>query len=150
MTVLLLIPARGGSKSVPRKNLADLGGRPLIEWVIAAATQSRLAATVAVSSDDDEILETAARAGVAQLIRRPDHLAGDEASSTDAALHALEQLAPAHDVVALVQPTSPFVAARISMPASHFASLRSRIRRSPLRARPRARSGPTSSTVRID
>lgn len=110
MTVLLLIPARGGSKSIPRKNLAELGGRPLIEWVIAAATQSRAAASVAVSSDDEEILETATRAGVGTLIRRPDQLAGDLASSADTALHAMDALADAHNVVALVQPTSPFVA----------------------------------------
>jgi CMP-N,N'-diacetyllegionaminic acid synthase len=109
MRVLLLIPARGGSKSIPRKNLVNLGGKPLINWVIAAAAQSRLATTIAVSSDNHEILETASHAGIRELIPRPEHLADDEASSVDVARHALDSVALTHEIVALVQPTSPFV-----------------------------------------
>lgn len=89
--------------------MVDLGGKPLITWVIAAAAQSRLATTIAVSSDNREILETAKHAGIRELIQRPEHLADDEASSVDVARHALENVALAHEIVALVQPTSPFV-----------------------------------------
>lgn len=107
--VLLLIPARGGSKSIPRKNLAALGGRPLIEWAIAAALAAKIPADVAVSSDDTEILDVASHAGISRLIHRPAALATDEATSVAAALHALDTLEKTYSVVALVQPTSPFV-----------------------------------------
>ncbi len=105
-----LIPARGGSKGIPRKNLADLGGRPLIAHSIEAALASRLDA-VYVSSDDDEILEVARLCG-ARLIERPAELASDEAVAASVMLHALDAIEreTGRVVCALVylQPTSPF------------------------------------------
>lgn len=104
-----IIPARGGSKGLPRKNVADLGGRPLIAWTIEAAKRSSSIGRVFVSTDDEEIADVSARCG-AVVIARPDHLATDESRSEDVVLHALDVLdedgnAPSH--FALLQPTSP-------------------------------------------
>lgn len=102
--VLAVIPARGGSKRVPRKNIRMCSGRPLIAWTIEQAQQCKSIDRFVVSSDDDEILRIAAEFGAA-TIKRPERLAGDEVSSTMAVLHALEEY-PAEFVV-LLQPTSP-------------------------------------------
>jgi len=107
--VLLLIPARGGSKSIPKKNLVDLGGRPLISYVIKAALKTQTPHTVAVSSDEEEILNVAKKYGIQTLITRPAHLATDEATSTDVALHAHQELGSIYRHIALLQPTAPFV-----------------------------------------
>jgi CMP-N-acetylneuraminic acid synthetase len=99
--VLGLIPARGGSKGIPRKNLAHVGGRPLLAWTVDAAKAARELTDVVVSTDDDEI---AAAAGV-EVLRRPPELASDETPMLDVVRHAVATLAP--DVVVLLQPTSP-------------------------------------------
>jgi N-acylneuraminate cytidylyltransferase len=104
--VLALIPARGGSKGVPRKNLREAGGRPLIAWSIAAARASQLVDRVVVSSDDAEILAVAREWGAETPFTRPAELARDDTPSIDVALHALEAL-PGHDYLVLLQPTSP-------------------------------------------
>ena len=108
--VLALIPARGGSKGIPRKNLALLAGRPLIDHTIQAARLSPWVDEVWVSSDDDEILD-AARNADATPLRRPDHLAGDEASAVGVVEHFIEQLAEAlrarNPIIVYLQPTSP-------------------------------------------
>ena len=105
-----LIPARGGSKGIARKNLAELGGVPLIAHTIRAARASTLE-RVLVSSDDAEILEIAAAHG-AEPLRRPPELATDTAGAVGVMRHALESLAAggAEAVAALayLQPTSPF------------------------------------------
>jgi CMP-N,N'-diacetyllegionaminic acid synthase len=99
--VLGLIPARGGSKGIPRKNLAPVGGKPLLAWTVdAARVASELTRTV-VSTDDDEI---AATAGV-EVLRRPAALAEDGTPMVEVVRHAVEELAP--DVVVVLQPTSP-------------------------------------------
>ena len=102
MDVLGLIPARGGSKGIPRKNLAPLGGRPLLAWTVDAARGSGELTRVVVSTDDDEI---AAVAGV-EVLRRPPELAADDTPMLEVVRHAVSELGP--DVVALLQPTSPF------------------------------------------
>jgi CMP-N-acetylneuraminic acid synthetase len=102
--ILGLIPARGGSKGIPRKNLRLIAGRPLVVWSIEAAKRSRLIDSVAVSTEDAEIARVAAEAG-AEIINRPPELATDEASTEDVMQHALS-VRPA-DVVVLLQPTSP-------------------------------------------
>lgn len=112
--VLVVIPARGGSKGIPRKNLARVGGHPLVGRAVRAARAARLPTTVAVSTDDVEIAETARRYG-ATVVERPATISGDTASSESALLHAVDALAektgsPA-DVVVLLQCTSPFVTA---------------------------------------
>lgn len=98
-----LVPARGGSKGIPRKNLAPLGGRPLLRWTIDAAKGSSTLTDVVVSTDDDEI---AAAAEDAQVLRRPSTLAADETPMREVVLHALDELEPC-EVVVLLQPTSP-------------------------------------------
>ncbi len=107
MRVHTIIPARGGSKGIPRKNLAPLGGHPLVAWVIRTCQCADLHPVV--SSEDTEILETAHTYG-ALTIDRPVALAGDLASSESVVLYALDVLrAEPDDIALLVQCTSPFV-----------------------------------------
>jgi CMP-N-acetylneuraminic acid synthetase len=103
--VLALIPARGGSKGIPRKNLVPLGGRPLLAWTIDAAQGASSVTRVVVSTDDDEIAGVAERAGT-EVLRRPAALAGDETPMSDVVRHAVDELGPL-DVLVLLQPTSP-------------------------------------------
>ncbi|MFJ8697392.1 cytidylyltransferase domain-containing protein [Streptomyces roseolilacinus] len=111
-TVLAVIPARGGSKGVPGKNLAPVGGVPLVARAVRACLGARRVTHVAVSTDDPDIAAVAAGAG-AEVVHRPDGLAGDTATSEAAVLHALDAHASRHgrpaDVVLLVQCTSPFL-----------------------------------------
>lgn len=113
MTTVALIPARGGSKGIPRKNLVAIGGRPLVVHSIAQARACAGIDRVFVSTDDDEIAAVAQAAG-AEIVRRPAALATDAASTESAITHAFEQwrddgLVP--DRVVLLQATSPFRAA---------------------------------------
>lgn len=119
-TVLGLIPARGGSKGLPGKNLLSAGGRPLIAWTAIAALGARAIDRVVVSSDDDAIL-AAGRAAGCEVLRRPAELATDTAATIDVVVHALDALA-GHDVVVLLQPTSPLRgAADIDAACARFA-----------------------------
>ena len=106
-SVLALIPARGGSKGVPRKNVRDVAGKPLIAWTIEAALASRYIDRVILSSDDDEIIEVARRFGCEVPFRRPPQLASDEAGAMSVVMHALAALDQRHHYVVLLQPTSP-------------------------------------------
>ncbi|MBC7505786.1 MAG: acylneuraminate cytidylyltransferase family protein [Sandarakinorhabdus sp.] len=105
MSVLALIPARGGSKGIPRKNITPIAGRPLIAWTITAALAARVDA-VMVSTDDEEIAEIARAAGAIVPFLRPAELARDATPGLDPVLHALDGL-PGYDSVVLLQPTSP-------------------------------------------
>jgi N-acylneuraminate cytidylyltransferase len=104
--VLALVPARGGSKGLPRKNLLQAGGRPLIAWTINAARGASAIERTIVSSDDDEIMAVARQHGGEVPFRRPAVLATDTATSVDVALHALDSL-PGYEYLVLLQPTSP-------------------------------------------
>jgi N-acylneuraminate cytidylyltransferase len=104
--ILGLIPARGGSVALPRKNVRPLAGKPLVAWTIAAALESKYLDRVVLSSDDDEIMKVARTWGCEVPFRRPNHLATAEADAIDVVLHALEEL-PGFDYVVLLQPTSP-------------------------------------------
>lgn len=106
-SVLGVILARGGSKGLPRKNIRDLGGKPLVAWTIEAGHRSKHLDRLILSSDDDEIISAAESYDCEVPFRRPDELARDETPSVDALVHALDQLPP-YDYVALLQPTSPF------------------------------------------
>jgi YrbI family 3-deoxy-D-manno-octulosonate 8-phosphate phosphatase len=112
--VVAIIPARGGSKGVPGKNLVTVGGRSLVARAIDACRRAGNIDQVFVSTDDDAIAAEAERYG-ASLIRRPADLATDQATSESALLHALDELGPAGDgatspqVVVFVQCTSPFI-----------------------------------------
>jgi YrbI family 3-deoxy-D-manno-octulosonate 8-phosphate phosphatase len=108
--VVAVIPARGGSKGVPGKNVAAVGGVPLVARAVRAARGAARVDRVLVSTDDPLIAE-AARAAGAQIVTRPDRIAGDAASSESAVLHALDTAAPHAQVAVLVQCTSPFVTA---------------------------------------
>jgi YrbI family 3-deoxy-D-manno-octulosonate 8-phosphate phosphatase len=108
--VVVVIPARGGSKGIPGKNLARVGGRPLVVRAVQAALAASLVDTVIVSTDDPDIAAVARAAG-ARVVVRPDELSGDTASSESALLHALTQLEAQPDVTVLVQCTSPFIGA---------------------------------------
>ena len=104
--IMALIPARGGSKGVPRKNLRMLAGKPLIAWTIEAAKSSQYIDEVVLSSEDDEIIQTARAWGCATPFVRPAVLAGDEVSAVLPVLHAIQEF-PGFDYVVLLQPTSP-------------------------------------------
>ena len=103
-TVLAIIPARGGSRRTPNKNLAPYRGIPLIQHAINHAKASRYIDTIAISSDSDTILAFATPP-ILQLLR-PPFLASSQASSEAVIAHALYSL-PHHDYVVLLQPTSP-------------------------------------------
>jgi CMP-N-acetylneuraminic acid synthetase len=110
--VLGIVPARGGSKRVPRKNLRLLGGKPLVARSIETALASRRLARVVVSSDDEEVLEIARSYDSSLPLRRPAELSTDTSLAIDFVRHALATLEEAgegpFDVVAIIQPSSPF------------------------------------------
>lgn len=106
-----LIPARGGSKAIPKKNLQVLDGYPLVAWAVAAAKESQLFEHIVVSSDDSDILRVSQSYGASILIKRPANLAQDHSKQLPVVLHAFETLESMKiDVnhVVLLQPTCPF------------------------------------------
>jgi YrbI family 3-deoxy-D-manno-octulosonate 8-phosphate phosphatase len=109
---LALIPARGGSKGIPRKNIKSFAGYPLIAWSIAAAKQSRLVTRVIVSTDDEEIAAVARAWGAETPFLRPDELAQDKTTDLPVFEHALKWLEDVEgyhpDIVVQLRPTSPF------------------------------------------
>jgi YrbI family 3-deoxy-D-manno-octulosonate 8-phosphate phosphatase len=112
-TVLAVIPARGGSKGVPGKNLAPVGGIPLVARAVRECVAAGHVTHVVVSTDDPSIAEVARSAG-AGVVLRPADIAGDTATSEAAVLHAMDAHEAAHggapvDIVLLVQCTSPFI-----------------------------------------
>jgi len=104
--MIAIIPARGGSKGLPGKNLRSLEGLPLIAWTIKSAQECQLVDSIVVTSDDSEILSIASEFGVSQLIRRPDELATDDSTTGDAVRHVLSVIERPENFV-LLQPTSP-------------------------------------------
>ena len=104
-----VIPARGGSKGVSRKNLRSVAGRPLLAWTIDAAREAATPLRVVVSTDDEEIAELAVSLGAEVPCLRPATLATDESPSEDALLDALDSLpvSSAIEAVVMLQPTSP-------------------------------------------
>ncbi|MEP0177515.1 MAG: acylneuraminate cytidylyltransferase family protein [Paraglaciecola sp.] len=110
--ILALITARGGSKGIPGKNIKSLGGKPLIQWTIDAAKQSRYIDRLILSSDDHEIIKVARSCQCDVPFIRPSELAQDASSSMDVIMHALdhmEQIEKAkYSHLLLLQPTSPF------------------------------------------
>ncbi len=104
-TFLAIITARGGSKRLPRKNVLDLCGKPLIAYSIEAGLKSKYISKVVVSSDDEEILQISQNFG-ANIIKRPKELASDTATTFDAIKHTIDSLEK-FDYIVLLQPTSP-------------------------------------------
>lgn len=110
-SILALILARGGSKRLPGKNVKLLCGKPMIAWTIKAAKQSKYIDRVIVSTDSEEIASVSKTLGAEVPFIRPDELASDSATSTDAVLHTLDWLKghenKSYDYLLLLQPTSP-------------------------------------------
>jgi len=105
-SVLALIPARGGSKGLPGKNIAPVAGRPLLAWTVDAASGSKYIDRTVLSSDDEAIISVAAGLGLEVPFRRRPELARDDTPSIDVVIDALDRL-PGHGIVVLLQPTSP-------------------------------------------
>ena len=106
MSLLALIPARGGSKGIPRKNIRPFCGKPLLQWSIDVALSSPSVDRLVVSTDDPEIAEVARAGGAEVPFLRPPELAADTTPGIAPVLHAL-QLFPEVSEVLLLQPTSP-------------------------------------------
>jgi CMP-N-acetylneuraminic acid synthetase len=110
VNVLGLITARGGSKGIPRKNLAPCGGEPLLYWTCMAARGAHCLSRIAISTDDAEIADYARSQGVEVPFMRPPELATDSATSIGVAQHAVKALEGdgwRADILVLLQPTSP-------------------------------------------
>lgn len=110
MKILYLIPARGGSKGIPHKNIKLLDGKPLIQYSIDVARQLAEDNDICVSTDDIEIKTVAENLGLKVPFLRPDYLASDTAGTSDVIVHALNfysNQGTNYDVVVLLQPTSP-------------------------------------------
>ena len=108
--VLAIIPARGGSKRYPRKNIAQLCGKPLIAWSIEAGLQSKYVDRVVVSTDDEEISRAATRYGADVPFIRPENLSHDTATTIDTVIHAINEVeneSEKYRYILLLQPTSP-------------------------------------------
>jgi CMP-N-acetylneuraminic acid synthetase len=105
-TFLAIIPARGGSKRLPRKNLLPLGGKPLVVWSIECAKNSEYIDEIILSSDNEEVLKIGKNNGINSL-ERPIYLATDTAKTEDVVLYHLEKLKNKPSYIILLQPTSP-------------------------------------------
>ena len=111
MNTIAIIPARGGSKGIPQKNIIDLGGLPLLAWSISVARAAKVLDEVYVSTDDDEIAKIAKEYGARVPFLRPKELATDKATTVDAISHFILKLRMENncpDIVVLLQPTQPF------------------------------------------
>jgi len=106
--ILALITARGGSKGIPNKNIKPLAGKPLIQWTIDAARNSRYIDRLILSSDSANIISVAKQGGCEVPFIRPGCLAKDDAGSMEVVLHALDEIEEKFDYLLLLQPTSPF------------------------------------------
>lgn len=127
MKPLYIIPARGGSKGLPDKNIRQLGGKPLIEWSIRAAREASeiLGGTLMVSTDSERIADIVRSAGVNVPWLRPAELATDTASSRAVILHAMDMAVKdgiEFDTVILLQPTSPLRTAQDILTAADIYS----------------------------
>ncbi|MBQ9480390.1 MAG: acylneuraminate cytidylyltransferase family protein [Selenomonadaceae bacterium] len=104
--ILAIVPARGGSKGVPRKNIREFCGKPLIAWTLEQAAHSKYIDTCVVSTEDAEIKAVAEKFGGLVPFMRPAELARDESPSVDAIIHAMNMM-PGYDVIVVLQVTSP-------------------------------------------
>lgn len=111
MKVLAVIPARGGSKGLPGKNIKPLNDKPLIAWSIESANASKLINKTIVSTDDSKIIDVAKKFGANIPFVRPEELSSDTATTKDVLIHALNELKnldETYDYLVLLQPTTPF------------------------------------------
>ncbi|MFL9755297.1 cytidylyltransferase domain-containing protein [Vibrio cyclitrophicus] len=110
--VIAIIPARGGSKRLPKKNILPLGGKPLIGWTIEAAKNSAYVDDIFISTDDQEIADVVSEFGITVPELRPEELSTDTATTQSVLFYTLEKYAKEADIVVLLQPTSPFRTAK--------------------------------------
>ena len=111
MKVLVVIPARGGSKGIPHKNIKLMNGKPLICYSIDVAREFTIDDNICVTTDDDNIIEVVENYGLMVPFKRPDYLATDTCGSNEVIQHAYqfyEQRGIHYDAILLLQPTSPF------------------------------------------
>ena len=104
--ILAFIPARGGSKGIPNKNIKLFNGKPLIEWTINSALKSKLISKVIVSSDSKKILSISKKLG-ADIVLRPKNISGDFATTESAIKHYIKNTKQSFDTIVLLSPTSP-------------------------------------------
>ena len=104
-TILAIVPARGGSRRLPGKNLRPLCGKPMIHWTVDVAKESKYLDKIVVSTEDQQIVQAVSNKGI-DIVTRPEELAGDRSSVYDAIFHTLDQYEP-FDYVCLLQVTSP-------------------------------------------
>ncbi|EPW8574055.1 cytidylyltransferase domain-containing protein [Morganella morganii] len=107
LKVFAIIPARGGSKRLPRKNLLPLANKPLISWTIDSAKKSKYIDHIFVSTDDKEIAQISLDYGIEIPELRPSKLALDTSSTDDVITYTIEKYAAGYDIILLLQPTSP-------------------------------------------
>tara|TARA_B000000609_G_C24152114_1_gene338035 strand:+ start:720 stop:1397 length:678 start_codon:yes stop_codon:yes gene_type:complete len=107
MNIIALIPARGGSKGIPKKNIKLFNGEPLVNHSIKYAKNCNLIDKIYVSTDDEEISLISSKAG-ASVIKRPINISGDNATTESAIKHTLKSLSKKPDIIVLLQPTSPY------------------------------------------
>ena len=107
MNIIVIIPARGGSKGLPRKNIRSFNNIPLVVHSINYAKECNLVDTIYVSTDDNEIASISSEYG-ATIIERPQELSGDSATTESAINHVLSTLEAKPEIIILLQPTSPF------------------------------------------
>jgi CMP-N,N'-diacetyllegionaminic acid synthase len=105
-TVLAIIPARGGSKGIVRKNIREIAGKPLLAWSIEEAKKSKYIDRIVLTSEDEEIISVALNWGCEVPFIRPKELAMDDTPGMDPVIHAIKSL-PDYDYIVLLQPTSP-------------------------------------------
>ncbi|MBL1243427.1 MAG: acylneuraminate cytidylyltransferase family protein [Sulfurimonas sp.] len=108
---LAVVPARGGSKRLAKKNILDLNGKPLITYTIEAGLESQYIDKLVVSSDNEEILSVAKKYDIKSL-KRPDELASDTATTVDVLIHAIESTPQQYKYLVLLQATSPLRTAK--------------------------------------
>lgn len=111
METLVVIPARGGSKGIPGKNIKPLGGKPLLHYTIEAARKFTTDQHICLSTDSDEVIACAQQIGLEVFFRRPTYLATDQSGSTEVVLHAFEffrNTGRHYKQILVLQPTSPF------------------------------------------
>lgn len=111
MNTLVIIPARGGSKGIPYKNIKELGGKPLICYSIDVARQLTTDENICITTDDDAIMKVVEDYGLKVPFKRPDYLATDTCGSNEVIQHAYQfylNQGKQYDVILLLQPTSPF------------------------------------------
>jgi N-acylneuraminate cytidylyltransferase len=105
--ILAVIPVRGGSKAVAKKNIREVAGKPLLIWSAEEARKSKYIDRMIISTDDDETTAVAQKYGCEVPFKRPEELATDEARTIDVVLHAIENAGEEYDYVVLLQATSP-------------------------------------------